>query len=304
MKNRSLKKIYHLGIILTVAPSIVGCDSGNPEDAISEQIPDTIDRGLNITEIQNNPTGTPNFPTTLLGGESITFIPLTQESAGTPFLDAIPLGTWSVQSSGFLRQGDSSGSSIYYPINENSFTYRYSSGDAYNSSEANNEGSATIGYTTTHTTALGEFSQRLAVVQASSNTPGSLGYALSTNNEDFIDSILLSGESADDARDRIYVDAISSVGIAAVDNVVDSDDPGDTTRVWARIERSITLDEIVSTNANLNSPNPTITGTYTITDRWDAVSDIGNRLNILINSPIDYEIQSGTFILRLNELSF
>lgn len=301
MKVSLRKKIYPLGIILTVSPLFISCDGSSPEDALTEKLPDEIDRGLNISEIKADPTGTPNFPTFLLPNETITFIPLTQESNGTPFLDQIPLGTWSVQSSGFLRQADSSGSSIYYPINENSFTYEYTSGNSSSSGE-NTQGNASITYTSNHTVALSEFTQRLAVVQAASNTPGSLGYALSTTNEDFLDTILLAGESTDDARDRIYVDAISSVGIPAVDNVVDSDDPGDTTRVWARIERSITLSDIVSTNADLDSSSPSIIGTYRIEDRWDAVSDFGGQLNILVNSPIDYEIYSGTFILRINQL--
>lgn len=298
--------IYKSCLLALATPFIVGCDGGSSEDELEEQFPDVINRGLNISEITNNPAGTPGFPTVLEEGETISFIPL-ENLFFTEFLEEVPLGTWSVNSSGLLSQGSATSGDIFFPLGEDTFSYNYSTPGVLdiNNPTATSQ-VATIQYTDEFEFTDIEFDRRLSQV---ANSPGSaLGQALTDNAEDdffdfdFINNFDIGDASGVTAIQKIYIDAISSVSIASVSNSVFGLQSEDDS-VYTRYARDITLFNITSTNADLIGNNPTIEGTYRIEERWEETSNINGRLSQFFGSRFILRgIQEGTFVLRLNQL--
>jgi hypothetical protein len=281
---------------------LVGCDGSSPEEELADEFPDTIERGLNISDITNNPTDAPGFPSTLLPGESITFLPV-DDLFFTDFLEDAPLGTWTVESSGFLRQGADSTGDIYFPAGQDTFTYEYRA----DSIDTDTSSLANLSYTDNFEFTDAEFDSRVSIVANSSNEPGSLGFTLeNARNEDFFDFFTdFFDEETDGVSpiQRIYIDGVSSVGFAAISTSV-FDISTEQDAIFVRRSRDISMSEITSQNADLAGSAPFITGRYRVEEVWEETSNINGNLSINFGGRVIVRgIQEGTFIIRLNQLT-
>lgn len=300
-------KFYKLIPFAFAIPLLTNCDGESSEDKITEELEQITQRGLDITAINNNPTLTPGFPYSLEGGETITFIPAVTEADG--FLADIPLGTWEALNSGFLRQGSiTSGGGVEFPIDEDSFRYYYETPSATSSSSVSNASSATIYTSYQQRLTNTQFDQALEPLLNGPGDPGSLRDILATDTQD--------GTTAD----PVILDALSSVGIPAADGlgyqegVLASRNVNDyNSSVFVRHERYIYLSGITSTNADLSGSDPIITGEYSVYDDWNSIvryyTEVngvvtGGSLELRYPSENDWitEIQTGSFIIRLNQL--
>lgn len=247
---KKLKSYTLLTIVALTPVFLIGCDgSGSAtKDDTDPALTQAVVRGLDLAEITNNPTGTPGFPFTLSTGETIDFVP---DGAPGPFVAQVPLGTFRAENSGFVRQLNGPTGSLYFPVTENSFKLFYGTNSSPTPSTVSTQTEAFMEYSFEHRyTRAGDFVPRMNIIYNSSSAPGSLQYVLTNGG------IVTN-------RNKVVIDAISSIGIAAVDypNVGPA----------ARRFRSIDLTGITSTNADLAGANPIITGTYTLTDTWQGV---------------------------------
>ncbi|MGJ8672134.1 hypothetical protein [Rubritalea sp.] len=299
MDTSILKPLPLIGLVLGLS-FLVGCDSGNPEDETDEELSNITQRGLSLSEAQSNPTGTPGFPYRLESGETITFTPILTEVGA--FLEEIPLGTFNTESSTYLRQGATSGS-IYFPVKEDTFRYLYSTsiGEGTDDGAVSTQTSAVIQYAFEHEfTRLTDFIPRMEAIQNNSSIAQSLDDAIN-------------GGGNVTSRDNTIIDAISTAGIAAT--LLSEVLVGDTYVIGSpgavRRTRTISLYNIDSTNANLDSNNPVITGQYTVLDEWQQITFLESNDKDYLDlyhdvrtgaDIIENEIEEGTFIIRLNEL--
>lgn len=280
-----LKSFTILSLTLA-APFFAACDGGGSSSS-SDGLDGNVARGLDLTEITNNPAGTPGFPYTLEGNETIEFTP----GAASPFTAEVPLDTWTVSSSGLVRQNHGSTGSLYYPVSENTFQYYYGTTNPGSSPETvSTQTTAFLEYSDSNRVdRSSEFVPAMEDIYRSSSAPGSLQHALTSFG--LVES-----------TNRIVIDAISSLDISAVNHP----DFGLAVRTF----RSIELTNITSTNADLAGNNPIITGTYTLTDSWARVvigdsegnvtldHDHNNGAHLATNEEL--EVSTGTFVIRLN----
>ncbi|MFC4992943.1 hypothetical protein [Rubritalea tangerina] len=284
-----LKKLTFASVT-TATLALVGCDGDSATAEAQEQAAAApVVRGLDPNEIANNPGGTPGFPYTLGRGDTIVFNPgaidvNASDIQANPFLDEVPLGTFAAESSGIVRQTSSDTGALYFPVNENSFRLFYGT--------ATNESPSTV---STQTTSFLEYSFEHRFEREADFEPNILQIYNSSSNPGSLQFVLNGGGLTSD-RQRVQVEAISSFGVAAVVHP--------EIGLAVRRGRSITLGAVDSTNADLAGPNPVITGTYRITDRWQNVTSDGLSLvvDIFGNDIILNEVVEGTFELRLNSL--
>lgn len=280
---------------------LTSCDGGsNSNDDVVEELSGIIERGLSADAIISNPAGRPGFPYFLENGETITFIPADSKDGG--FLEDVPLGIWQAQSSGFLRQENTT-PTIDFPVDEATFRYFYVVAQG-NPGEISTLGSAGIQYSFEHVyDREADFVPRLQTIQTSSSGPGSLDDALR-------------GGGVTSSLNAIVADSIGVAGIAAAVGIQPGafDEPftpetldDDELNIHVRRTRFISLFGITSTNADLDGPNPTITGSYLITDQWQrVVQQVDTSLSletVLGNDIIEEETEVGTFILNLNQIT-
>jgi hypothetical protein len=294
-------KLYTLLSIVALTPLVfIGCD-GSPGGVDETDITDLqqeVVRGLDPAEIANNPDGTPGFPFTLSVGETIDFVPDFVDE-GT-FIAQVPLGTLIAENSGFIRHsGGGATGNLHFPVTEESFKLFYVTSSNSEPSTVSTQSEAAIEYSFEHRyTRTADFVPRLEQIYNSSSAPGSLQHAI------------INGGVVSD-KFRTIIDAISSIGIAAVDH------PGQTffdgvAGPSARRFRQIILTGITSTNADLAGDNPIITGSYTLTDTWQkiVINDEGPvslehfHINGAHAGDITFtEISTGTFIINLDALT-
>lgn len=285
---KKLKSYTLLSIVALTPLLVIGCDGSGSDskDKTDPELTQQVVRGLNLAEITSNPTGTPGFPFTLSTGETIEFSP----DGGTgPFVSQVPLGTFVADNSSFLRESNGPTGSLYFPVTEHSFKLFYGTDSSATPSTVSTQTEAFIEYSFEHRfTRITDFVPRINIVYNSSDTPGSLQYVL-------INGGVTSNQS------RVLVDAISSIGIGAVNYP----SVGPSVRRF----RSVILTGITSTNADLAGDNPTITGTYTLTDTWQQVilnSAEGpvSLLYSITRADITFdEVSTGTFTIHLQALT-
>lgn len=295
-----LKSLTFFGIGLT-SLFLLSCDGGTSSNSnIDEQaLLDVDPYGLDTTD----PTATASFPKSLVSGDSITFTQTTPAvldgviildddfffndddlEAGQSFIEEVPLGTWTVDSSGFVRQDSGSTGDLYFPVSETTFKHIYGS---------TSDTSAFVEYSFEHRfTRIEDFVPRLNFIFSSSSEPNSLQDAITT-----------AGLVAE--RSRVIVDAVSDAGIAAVRHP----SLGNAVRMF----RQIRFGNITSTNTELTGDTPTITGTYTLTDTWAVIDTTDSEAPVTLahshNGNGDHlstetvdEVSAGTFTIQLNSL--
>ena len=288
---KKLKSYTLLGIIAVTPLLFIGCDDSTPNEAETTELEQRVVRGLDLAEIANNPGGTPGFPFSLSSGETIDFVPDFVEPDS--FIEQVPLGSMIAESSGFIRHAGGSTGNLYFPVTEQSFKLLYGTNSGAEPSSVSTLEDAFIEYSFEHRYIRStEFVPRLEEIYDSADAPGSLQY------------VLINGGVVSN-RDRTIIEAISSIGIAAVDHP--------TRGASARRFRAIALTGITSTNADLAGANPTITGTYLLRDTWQQVVtfDEGPVSLLHAHSPdgahtadIPFsEFSTGTFTINLDALT-
>lgn len=299
-----MKKLKSLTLLSAIAicPLFVGCDGGSStdnEDAIT-QLSASANRGLDLNEVLNNPFASPGFPYSLSEGETITFIPT--DVPARSFIQQVPLGTWVAESSGLLRQGSITTNNLYFPVTEETFRHLYAVEPTASEPElVSTQDSAFITYTFEHRIddRQGDFIDKVDQILATSSEPGSLSHAISS-----------AGFSAE--RNRVIVDAVSSLGIAAFDHPDGNQfiNLDGITSVTVRRSRNITLHSINSSNIDLTpGGDQVITGFYTLRDSLQQVTLFGNEGDVGLNTTagggdeIVIEQSAGSFIMRLNQLT-
>lgn len=288
---KTLNYLPLLGIV-TLSSFIIGCDGGNSgdsNDALTGLDQDVV-RGLDLADIRANPTGIPGFPFTLSRGETITFTP---DIGGTEgFLEESPLGTWTVNSSGFVNVGPTSS------VDEAAFLYAYNPGATADSPlTVSTQIEARISYDEPHIISdspddrANRFHLPLTQIYSQSSAPGSLREVVDRNSGTLSTS-----------DERTIVRAIRSIGVAAgVHPVLGG--------MQARLNRQILLFDIDSTNLDIARPNPFITGSYEIVDTWAEVEIFApgideGHVNLEHNNTstvTDVEIETGTFRIELDD---
>lgn len=297
---KTLKYLPALGI-LSISSFIIGCDGGSSGDATgaTDGLNQDVVRGISLAEIRANPNGTPGFPFTLSRGETITFTP--DAVVADSFLEQVPLGTWTANTSGFVQQNAGPTGTLDYPIGENSFTYFYgTSNTSADPATVSTQVEAFLQYTFDHSidnaasVRQQKFNIPLSLIYNSSSEPGSLQY------------VLRNGGLATTVN-RVIVNAISSAGFSAVVH------PTFLTPA-VRTQRFIILSDIASINSDISRPNPFIEGRYTIVDEWAIVDTTDTEAPVTLehghsggnhlSTDTEFEIETGTFRIDLDEFDY